>query len=267
VTSSNAPIGIFDSGIGGLTVAHAIHQALPDEDIIYFGDTAHLPYGDKSPDLIRYYSLRITKFLLDKECKIVVIACNTASTAAYDVLCDFFKGRGLFVNVVDPLVEAVCAGGHQQAGLIATKGTVSTGVYEKKFREQCPEVQLHSLATPLLAPMIEESFVNNKISRSVIHTYLENPVLQNIDALVLACTHYPLIRKEIEEYYGNKTAVYDSTGIVASTVKQLLSENGLLNTRHKAEHHFYVSDFTQSFEETTRLFYQEAIHLEKSDMW
>ena len=188
---ANQPIGIFDSGIGGLTVANAIRHRLPNEQLCYFGDTAHLPYGDKSGDAIRYYSLKITKFLLEQQAKMIVIACNSASTAAYEVILDFFPDRALFVNVVDPLVEAVCAKGYKKVGLIATKATVGSGVYQKQLIKTQPDLEVVALATPLLVPMIEEGYAHSRISKSIIEDYLSHPGFEDIDALLLACTHYP----------------------------------------------------------------------------
>lgn len=264
---ANRPIGIFDSGIGGLTVANAVVRLLPAEQIIYFGDTAHMPYGDKSADAIRYYSLQIAKFLLEQQCKMIIVACNSASSAAYDVLLDFFDHRSLFVNVVDPLVEKVVSMGHQKVGVIATKTTVLSGIYPARLRDKSPGIEVRSLATPLLAPMIEEGFVHDAISRSVLDTYLGDPALDGIEALLLACTHYPLIRKEIEEWYQGRVAIYDSTDVVAAAVKQRLQEAKLLRTDSRPDHRFYVSDYTPSFEGTTRQFYGETIHLEHYGLW
>jgi glutamate racemase len=172
---SQQPIGIFDSGIGGLTVAKAIIDYLPDEKIIYFGDTAHLPYGDKSKDLVKSYAVAITDFLINvQKCKCIVIACNTASAAAYEYLRDFYKGKVPIFNVIDPIVESVIADDEiKKVGIIATKTTVNSNVYREKFFRRKPSLQYTALATPLLAPMIEEGFYNNKISHTVIHNYLE----------------------------------------------------------------------------------------------
>lgn len=262
-----SPIGIFDSGIGGLTVANAIVQYLPEEEIIYFGDTAHLPYGDKSADAIRYYSLRISKFLLEQQCKMIVVACNSASSAAYHVLVDFFKGQTLFVNVVDPLVEEVARKRYRKVGIIATKATVQSGMYERQLRALQPDLEIASLATPLLAPMIEEGYVHNEISQAVLQSYLSHPSLQDIDALLLACTHYPLIRPEIEDFFGKKVQVYDSTDVVVRAVKERLDSKSLLNPQKQHSHRFFVSDYTASFEHTTRLFYREEIALEHCPIW
>lgn len=261
------PIGIFDSGIGGLTVANAITRRLPQEQLCYFGDTAHLPYGDKSGDAIRYYSLKITKFLLEQQAKMIVIACNSASTAAHDVLLDFFPGRALFVNVVDPLVETVCRENFRKVGIIATKATIGSEVYQQQLHKIQPDLEVFALATPLLVPMIEEGYAHSRISDSIIDDYLSNPGFEDIDALLLACTHYPLIRDEIEQYFQGKIKVFDSTEIVAEAVANSLREHNLLNPEKSEQDTFYVSDHTDSFEETTKLFYGKEIHLKHCPLW
>lgn len=264
---AHQPIGIFDSGIGGLTVANAIHKHLPREKLIYFGDTAHLPYGDKSADAIRYYCLKIGKFLLEKQCKLIVVACNSASSAGYEVLLEFFKQQTLFVNVVDPLATAVARHSFGKVGLIATKATVRSGMYQARLGHLKPELEVAALPTPLLAPMIEEGFLNNKVSHTILEAYLSDPVLTDIEALMLACTHYPLIRADIDRFYGGRVAIFDSTDVVAEIVRHRLSERRLLNPEGRTAHHFYVSDYTPSFEAATRLFYGEQVHLEYYPIW
>ena len=261
------PIGVFDSGIGGLTVANAINRHLPNEEIIYFGDTAHLPYGDKSADAIRYYCLKIVKFLLERDCKMIVIACNSASSAAYNVLVDFFPGEAIFVNVVDPLVEAVAENDFKKIGIIGTKATIRSKVYQRKLREQQPELKVSSLATPLLAPMIEEGYFHNRVSQVVIETYLSNEEFKDIEALLLACTHYPLIRKDIKTFLGKGVEVLDSTLFTVKNIEDKLLKQNLLNDEKNNSHQFYVSDYTQSFEETTNLFYDEDLQLEHYAIW
>ena len=262
------PIGIFDSGIGGLTVANAIHKVLPNESLIYFGDTAHLPYGDKSPDSIKYYGIRIAQFLLDKDCKMIVIACNTASALAYETVKDFVNGRVPVINVIDPVVDYIIENKNaKKVGVIGTKGTIKSDIYPKRIRAKNKKIEVSSLATPLLAPMIEEGFFNNKISRSIIASYLSSRKLVKIDSLILACTHYPLIRTEVEEFYKKKIDIVDTAGVVAEKVKSLLKEKNILSKSKKVKHHFYVSDFTKSFEESTRFFFRNKIRLEKVDLW
>lgn len=266
---ANQPIGLFDSGIGGLTVAKAIKKILPHEKLIYFGDTAHLPYGDKSPDSIKYYAIRIAQFLLDNRCKMIVIACNTASALAYDTVKDFIGKRALVVNVIDPVVKKINERHNlTRIGVIGTKGTIKSGIHAKKLTESNKNLEVHSLATPLLVPMIEEGFFNNKISRAVIDSYLSRPKLKKIDALILGCTHYPLIKNEIESVYHNKVLLIDTADEVAEYVYDLLKKNRLLNTsKKKPVHRFYVSDYTDAFEKNTNFFFNEKVKLEEARIW
>jgi glutamate racemase len=265
---ASQPIGVFDSGIGGLTVAHAIKEFLPNENMIYFGDTAHLPYGDKSEAAIQAYSIKIADLLMKKGCKVIVIACNSASSAANELLKEYVKKDVHIINVIDPMVELVTSqfqGKH--VGLIGTKRTVQSGVYTRKIQEANKDIILHSLATPLLVPMIEEGFFHNQISHEIIAQYLSDPSLQNIDALILACTHYPLIKKEISKYYNNNLPILDSSQVVASKLKDHLQQRDLLNNDGNASRAFFVSDYTESFEASTRIFFKEMVHLEKHPLW
>jgi glutamate racemase len=266
--SASAPIGIFDSGIGGLTVAHAIKELLPHESMVYFGDTAHLPYGYKSEAAIQAYSIKIADVLLKKGCKVIVIACNSASSAAYELLKEYVRSVKI-INVIDPMVNLVVnsyAG--KNVGLIGTKRTVQSGVYLRKIEEAKRNINLQSLATPLLAPMIEEGFFDNQISHEIIAQYLADTDLQSIDTLILACTHYPLIKKEINEFYKNQLPILDSSEVVAQALKKHLEETQLINKESgKPVHQFMVSDYTASFEASTRLFFHELVHLEKHPLW
>lgn len=266
--SSALPIGIFDSGIGGLTVANAIRKILPNEQIIYFGDTAHMPYGDKSPEAIKFYSLKIAKFLIDKNCKLILIACNTASAHAYHELLHFLGDRIPILNVIDPVVDfMVQSGTHKKIGVIGTKSTIRSDIYAKKFKEADPSLDVSSLATPLLAPMIEEGFFNNNISKTVINSYLSSPKLKKIDSLILACTHYPLIKPEISAYYNGKVDIINTAEIVADHLKERLKGLKLLNEEPAKRHQFFVSDYTPSFAKSTRLFFGEKIHLSYKPIW
>jgi len=262
---ADQPIGIFDSGIGGLTVANAVLQAMPHEDIIYFGDTAHMPYGDKSSDTIRQYVNNIGKFLLSKQCKLIIIACNSASSVAYDMLREQVGEAALVVNVIDPVVNYILNKGYKHVGVIGTRATIGSDVYRKKIYRVNSDITVYSLATPLLAPMIESGFYDGQISSLVIEKYLNDENLEDIDTLVLACTHYPLIKEEIEAFYkGKNVEVLASNEIVAAYVKDLLKMKGLqTNDQNVGEHHFYVSDYTDSFDKTTRIFYGSQVRLEE----
>lgn len=266
--SPSQPIGVFDSGIGGLTVAHAIKALLPGENMIYFGDTAHLPYGDKSEAAIQAYSIKISDLLVKKGCKVIVIACNSACSAAYELLKEYVQKDVHIINVIDPMVALVKSNfPGKRIGLIGTKRTVESGVYAQKIKELDGNISLQSLATPLLVPMIEEGFFNNQISHEIIAKYLSDDALQNIEALILACTHYPLIKKEIGAFYSNKLPVLDSSEVVAQTLKNYLQQNNLLNTDPDVTRQFFVSDYTKSFEASTRIFFQEMVNLEEHTLW
>ncbi len=262
------PIGIFDSGVGGLTVTHAICNQLPGEQIIYFGDTFHLPYGDKSRHSVQYYAVRITDFLLEHHCKVILIACNTASASAYEQVSRHADGKAVVFNVIDPVVEYVAdnqIGG--KLGVIGTKGTINSGTYQHKLREKIPGAEVVALATPLLVPMIEEGFVFDDISNAIIRTYLSHQSIEGIKALILACTHYPIIKKQIEKFFNFNVEVIDSGQIVASSVKKFLQSNGLIRQGKKPNHKFFVSDYTEYFEKISRMFFEDKIHLEKVDLW
>lgn len=256
-------IGIFDSGIGGLTILRAIKDVLPNERLVYFGDTAHLPYGNKSSELVREYAKEITNFLIKEEhCTCIVIACNTASAVAYEYLRDTFKGTVPIINVIDPVVEHVIDDSDiKKVGIIATPTTINSGVYQEKFSRRKESLEYSVLPTPLLAPMIEEGFYKGAISEEIIHNYLAKPKLRDIDALILACTHYPLIKEEITKYYTNKIKIIDATTIVADKVKTILEKEGLLVKERTAPDIYYVSDYTESFEATTEIFFGERVPL------
>ena len=288
----NNPIGIFDSGIGGLTVANAIKKVLPNEDFVYFGDTEHLPYGEKSKESILRFSKNIIRFLINKDCKAIVIACNSASSVMNDNLLKYANNKIVF-NVIDPVAKLAVELANNakssvrktlKVGVIGTKATIGSKIYTKKIEEFCFDFNngyeddsegqsyvtlsydvpnIKSLATPLLAPMIEEGFINNEISKKVIQNYLSDPILKNIDMLILACTHYPLIYNKINEYYNSEKIVIDSSEIVAKHIERVLKAKNLLNDKVETNHQFYVSNYTKSFEQSTRFFFKEGVKLEE----
>jgi glutamate racemase len=265
--ASNRPIGVFDSGVGGLTVAHAIRQLLPGERIIYFGDTAHLPYGDKSEEAIRSYSRRITEFLMGYDAKLVLIACNSASASAYEHLLSGYGDRVIILDVINPVVEYCASRNFSKLGVIGTKRTISSGEYEKKLHEASPDTNLASLATPLLVPMIEEGFIFDDISNAIIRSYLSDAKLKDINALILGCTHYPIIRNQISKFFNFNVEVVDSARIVAARLKETLEKNNLVNRGDAGEDLFFVSDYTDWFEKIARMFFEGAINLRKADIW
>lgn len=265
---SSAPIGIFDSGIGGMTVARAVTRLLPKENTIYFGDTAHLPYGDKSTAAIQAYSIKICNVLLQQNCKLILIACNSASAAAYELAREYIGSKARVLNVIDPVVDYIKERYEgKTVGLIGTKQTVLSNVYKKKVDALNRGILLKSLSTPLLAPMIEEGFVDNAISESIIARYLSDSELDGIEALILGCTHYPLIKKQIRNYFGDAVEILDTSEIVAHSLRAWLEQHYLVNEKGEGKRDFYVSDYTQSFEQSTQLFFGKQINLAHYPLW
>ncbi len=260
------PIGIFDSGIGGLTIAHNIKKRLPYEKIIYFGDTKHLPYGEKSNEAIKQFSEKIIAFLKTKKCKAIIIACNSASSVAFNEL-EKKNKKVMIFNVVDPIINYIKNNiKNCKIGVIGTKATVRSKIYKKKIT-RISNNNVSSLATPLLAPMIEEGYFNEAISNTVINNYLSNAKLKNITHLILACTHYPLIQQEINNYYNGCVSVFQSSKIITDYITNKLRENDLLNNNKRTiKDSFYVSNFTKSFEKSAKLFFKEKIQLKEIDL-
>ena len=268
MSEATKPIGIFDSGVGGLTVASAIKQVLPNESMVYFGDTAHLPYGDKSGETIINYSKHIADFLIEKNVKVVLVACNTASAVAFNHLKEYLNDQILIINVIDPVVFHISENYKDtKLGVIGTKGTINSGMYERKILEQGGNNKVASLATPLFVPMIEEGFVYDDISNAIIRSYLSSDILNGIQSLILGCTHYPIIKNQIRKFFDFNVDVLDSANIVARHVKNQLQERKLLSEKPNPTHSFYVSDYTTYFEAIARMFFEERIHLEKKNIW
>ena len=264
---NNNPIGIFDSGVGGLTVAHAVKQILPQENIVYFGDTAHLPYGDKSAEAIRSYSKRITEFLLEHNSKVVLIACNTASAAAFEYLKTEFGNKTILLDVINPVVNYLQNRNINKIGVIGTKQTINSGAYTEKLKNVIPSTTVVSLATPLLAPMIEEGFIDDDVSAAITKSYLSNETLLGIEALILGCTHYPIIKNQISKIFNFNVEVIDSAKIVATVLRDILEKNNLFSDSGIVNDKFFVSDFTTHFEKIARMFFESQINLSKADIW
>lgn len=263
----NNPIGIFDSGVGGLTVAKAIRALLPHEDVLYFGDTAHLPYGEKSPEAIRSYSMGIAKFLVNSGAKAIVIACNSASSVATQALVDAFEPTIPIINVIDPVVQAIDPS-LKDIGIIGTRATIGSGVYQEKITQQYPNLSIHALATPLLVPVIEEGLEKSEIAEKTAEHYLGLPAMHQIDALIPGCTHYPLLSELFKRILGEQISLMDTPTIVAKHTFEILNERGLLNTSSsEGKSSFHVSDFTPTFERIARHFFEEDIHLSELDIW
>lgn len=247
--TERAPIGIFDSGIGGLTVAKAVMEALPGENIIYFGDTARVPYGIKSVDTVRKYGLQITDFLLRRGVKMVLIACNTvASAAEVDI-----KAKCKDIPVLGVIEAGTTAVGrlkkNRKIGVIGTLATIGSGAYDKSLNRLDPEILVFSRACPLLVPLAEEGWTHNTIAEQVLHIYLDEVKSQNLDALILGCTHYPLFKDTIVKVMdGYGLSVIDSAEAIAEMAKSMLQTANMINSSHQGSFECFVSDKPQRFQ-------------------
>ncbi len=268
MVKADQPIGIFDSGVGGLTVAAAIHKALPNENLLYFGDTAHTPWGSQSSSAIQHYASKITETLLQQQCKVIVVACNTASAAALQTVQATVKDRVPIFNVIDPVIAHIARKyQHQAIGLIGTKQTIKSQAYARRLQQVASNIQLNSLATPMLAPLIEEGFSHTAAAEELIGHYLRNPALQNIAGLILGCTHYPLIKDVVAKFFAPHIEILDSAQIVANEVANHLTKDGLLNQHGNAKKTFYVSDDSEFFGHTAQQFFPGDFKLETYPLW
>lgn len=247
-----APVGVFDSGVGGLTVAREIMRQLPNENLVYFGDTARVPYGSKSKDNIIRYSRQIIHFLKTKEVKAIVIACNTASALALDVV---QKEEDLpIIGVIRPGARAaVMATKNKKIGVIGTEATVQSQMYSKVMKTMEPEVTVIGKACPLFVPLVEEGFAKHHVTEEIIDFYLASMKKEEgIDTLILGCTHYPLLRSRIKEYMGEKIHLVNPAYETAMDLKALLEEMDMANDLQEKEHasySFYVSDAADKFKQ------------------
>jgi glutamate racemase len=263
--SKSLPIGIFDSGVGGLTVLRAVRERLPHEDTIYLGDTARVPYGTKSPATVERYALEDAAFLESKGVKLIIVACNTASALAGARLRREFKLP--LLSVIGPGARAaVRATRSGRIGVIATEATIESEAYEERIREVGGERRLAvcSRACPLFVPLVEEGETDSKVARLVAEQYLAPLREQEIDTLVLGCTHYPLLKKVIAETMGDGVVLVDSAEATAAEVERLLDERGLLNDQSsRGEGRFYVTDAARRFTRIASRFLGEPLaHLE-----
>ena len=244
--NNTKPIGIFDSGFGGLTVMSAISKLLPKENLIYFGDTAHVPYGSKSKKIVTEFATKISNFLVSNNVKMIVIACNTASAFSLDYLKK---------NIKVPIIGVIKAGSvmaaentkNKKIGVIGTEGTIKSGAYTKEIKKYDNKINCYSKACPLFVPLVEEGWNTGKITEDIIKVYLKDLVDRKIDTIILGCTHYPLLKDTIKNVIGNKINIIDSANAVALAVKMLLTEKDLLKISGKSVYKFYVSDGPEKF--------------------
>ena len=247
----SAPVGVFDSGVGGLTVAREIMRQLPNENIVYFGDTARVPYGSKSKDNIIRYSRQIINFLKTKNVKAIVIACNTASALALDVVREEIDIP--IIGVVEPGARAALEVTQtKKIGVIGTEATIRSAMYEKIIQGHDSEATVIGKACPLFVPLVEEGFAKHKVTEEIIDYYLASLLETDIDSLILGCTHYPLLRSRIREYVGDRITLVNPAYETAMDLKKLLENSNMENTGEGQEHatySFYVSDAADKFKQ------------------
>jgi glutamate racemase len=260
-------IGIFDSGIGGLTVVRAVMDALPRHDILYFGDTARTPYGNKSARTVIEYSIQNTRFLIEKGAKLIVMACNTASSVATETLKERFDLP--VYEVISPAVDLALEQTRKNIiGVIGTRATIESGIYEKKIRQQRPGAKIHSAACPLLVPLVEEGWTERPEARMIVKKYLHPLKTRQIDTLILGCTHYPVIKSIIARKIGKKVRIIDSSVALAGQIRQFLSDNPRIDSSlgKTGTTRFYVSDITRQFEKTAKTVIRRKIELNRVDL-
>ncbi len=267
---NDLPIGIFDSGVGGLTVLRAVRQRLPHENLIYLGDTARVPYGTKSQATVVRYAIEDAGFLASKGVKMIVVACNTASALAREELRKKFKLP--LLSVVGPGARAAARSTRNgRIGVIATEATIESGAYEVGIRQACDgrPVEVFSQACPLFVPLVEEGETDSAVARLLAEKYLAPLRPHKIDTLVLGCTHYPLLKGVIAETMGAGVRLVDSAEATAEEVATLLAERGLLNGQSsKGESRFYVTDAARRFHRIAERFLGEPLaHLEAVEVW
>lgn len=256
-------IGIFDSGIGGLTVVNALKSHLPDYDILYFGDTARTPYGTKSPETVVQYAIEDAEMLLRKGAQMLVVACNTASSVATGTLKERFDVP--ILEVISPAVNmAVSDPKRTRVGVIGTRATVNSGVYENKIKAIRPEMKVYGQPCPLLVPLVEEGWLKKGETRKIIKKYLRPLKLKQIDILILGCTHYPLLKEIIQVKIGKRVKIIDSSEALSHSVIDFLHHNPHADSRLRKHGtcQFYVSDVTEQFQKIATTILKTTVTLE-----
>jgi glutamate racemase len=257
----NRPIGVFDSGIGGLSVVKEIMRELPNESIIYFGDTARVPYGPKSPEAIRRFSIEILNFLLKKDVKAIVIACNTASAVALELL-QTVSPIPVYGVIDAGAISAVKKTKNAKIGIIGTKTTIRTNAHAKVIQRLNPDVESYSIPCPLFVPLIEEGWNDSAITSQIIKRYLD-PLKNNIDTIILGCTHYPLMQGRIKKFLGPKVNIVCPASELAKEIKKDLTEKSEASSM-QARYRFFVSDIPEDFASASSNFIKlKPEHIEK----
>lgn len=258
MASGEQPIGVFDSGIGGLTVVRALLARLPHEEILYFGDTARVPYGVKSTATIADYATQITEFLLEREVKLLVVACNTMAAVASQVIRDLSPVPVL--DVIDAGARSVVAATRsKRIGVIGTLTTINSGAYVRAIHAIDADIRIGSQACPLFVPLVEEGWLDHPVTRLTAEEYLHPLLVEDIDALVLGCTHYPLLEPLLQEVVGPRVRLVDSAVTTAEQAAQTLAAQGLAREEGAGLHQFFVTDVPQRFQAIGERFLGRAL--------
>jgi glutamate racemase len=258
MTNSESAIGVFDSGIGGLTVLQRIMEALPKENTVYLGDTARAPYGTKSVETVLRYSFENSNFLVEKGVKIVVVACNTSTAIALSRLKDSLSVP--VVGVIEPGVrKALKTTKNKKVGVIGTEATIQSGAYTHTLKSTDPGVEVYSRACPLFVPLVEEGWTDNAVVEMTVQVYLGSLKQSGIDTLILGCTHYPLLRTAIRKFMGSGVRLVDSAEETAQEVQSLLKKGTAAKKRGKGVHSFFVTDAPDRFIKVGRRFLGEKV--------
>lgn len=251
-------LGIFDSGVGGLTVMQAIKQALPHENLIYYGDTARVPYGNKSSSTIIRYSLENAKFLLKQNIKLLVVACNTSNAYAMPKLKELSDIP--IVGVIEPGAEkAVAVTKNQHIAVLGTKSTIHSGAYQEAIRMRMPEAKVIAIPCPMFVPIVEERFCEHPAARLIVQEYLAPLKVQQIDTILLGCTHYPFLKKLIQEEMGPNIILVDSAETCAEKIAQTLKLKNLATLAQQPQYSYYVSDDTEMFRHQAEALFGHAL--------
>lgn len=252
------PIGIFDSGIGGLTVAHEIVKLLPNESLIYLGDTARVPYGTRGKEVIEKFALELAQFLINRDVKCLVVACNTISATCLSAVIE--NSPVLVIGVIDPAagVASKTTKNHK-IGVIGTRAAIGSGAYESKLLQLNPDFKVYSQACPLFVPIAEEGLGDSKIAKLAVEEYLSGLKNIEVDTLVLGCTHYPLLGKTIQEFMGKNVTLIDSAVPTAQKLKEILIEEDLLSDEVGTKREFFVTDAPERVFEIADVFFGEEL--------
>jgi glutamate racemase len=261
--TDNRPVGIFDSGLGGLTVVAAIRKKLKNENIIYLGDTARVPYGDKSSENIAKFAIDDARFLVNKGVKMIIIACNTVSAVAIEAVRENFRGAPV-VGVLDAGVQACLSEKPKSVVIIGTRATIASDTYRKNIHAQNPSIKVHSIATPLFVPIIEEGLQGSPIAVMAIETYLRGVKSNPPDILLLACTHYPFLKESLAQYLPSSVKIIDSAESCANFAAQELRRLGLEGKSDNAFEKYFATDMPSNFYlQATRFLGKNIEHFEK----